>query len=129
MSSLAPPLLFNQDVNVLALTLTAALLATPAYAQVLPPPAKGDREAVQHGAQPNASEVRPGNPEGDASSAAAGDLMTRPGHRVLGLPVNAALVVAGVLIALVVVAGVVIPGAARRRRARGGGTYGGSGPR
>jgi hypothetical protein len=112
-------------VKLLTMTLTAVVMATAAHAQVLPPPAKGNRDAVQHGAQPNANEVRPGNPEGDASSAAAGDLVTRPGRRVLGLPVNAALVIAGLLIALVVVAGVVIPGATRRRRARGGGTYGG----
>jgi hypothetical protein len=113
-------------VKLLTMTLTAVVMATAAHAQVLPPPAKGNRDAVQHGAQPNANEVRPGNPDGDASSAAAGDLVARPGRRVLGLPVNAALVIAGLLLALVVVAGgVVIPGATRRRRARSGGTYGG----
>ena len=108
----------------LAVAILTILLATPAVAQVAPPSAKSDREAVQHGAQPNASEVRPGSREGDAPSAATGDLVTKPGRRVLGLPVTAVLLIAGLLIVLVVVAGVVIPGASRRRRARGGGTYG-----
>ena len=107
------------------MTLTAVLLATSAAAQVLPPPAKWDSEAVQHGAQPNPNEIRPGSRAGDAPSTAAGDMVTRPGRRVLGLPITAALVIGGLLIALVVGAGVVIPGATRRRRARGGGTYGG----
>jgi|SRR5690348_905340 len=96
----------------------------PAFAQVLPPPAKPDREPVQHGTQPNPGEVRPGNAEGDAPSAAAGDLVTRPGRRVLGLPVTTALLLGGVVVVLLVVAGIVIPEAGRRRRARGGGTYG-----
>ena len=100
------------------------LAFVPALAQVVPPLAKPDREPVQHGAQPNPGEVRPGNAEGDAPSAAAGDLVTRPGRRVLGLPITTALVLGGVVVALLIVAGVVIPGAGRRRRARGGGTYG-----
>lgn len=99
------------------------LLVGPAAAQVVPPPAKSDKEAVQHGAQPNPGEVRPGNRDGDAPSAAAGDLVARQGRRVLGLPITTALVLAGLVVALLVVAGVVIPGASRRRRARGGGTY------
>jgi hypothetical protein len=101
------------------------LLTGPVAAQVAPPPAKSDRAPVEHGAQPNVGEVRPGNPDGDAPSAAAGDLVKRREHRILGLPMTTALVVAGVLVALLVVAGVVIPGASRRRRARGGGTYSG----
>lgn len=110
----------------LALALLAVpLLLGPAAAQIAPPPAKSDREAVEHGAQPNAGEVRPGNAAGDAPSAAAGDLVTRQPRRVLGLPVTATLVAAGVIVALLAVAGIVIPGASRRRRARGGGTYGG----
>lgn len=99
------------------------LLIGPAAAQVAPPPAKSDREPVQHGTQPNPGELRPGNADGDAPSAAAGDLVTRQERRILGLPITAALVVAGLVVALLVVAGVVIPGANRRRRARGGGTY------
>lgn len=113
-ASLAPPLLMHEGVKLLAMMLTAVLLAASAAAQVLPPPAKGDREAIQHGAQPNPNEVRPGNRAGDAPSAAAGDLVTRPGRRVLGLPITTALVIGGLLVALVVVAGVVIPGATRR---------------
>jgi hypothetical protein len=111
--------------NAFALALAAVLIAQPLAAQVAPPPAKGDREAVQHGAQPNPDEVRQGNRDGDAPSAAAGDLVSRPARRILGLPLTTALLLGGVLVALLVVAGFVIPGAQRRRRARGGGTYGG----
>ena len=99
------------------------LLIAPAAAQVVPPPAKTDREPVQHGAQPNPNELRPGKRYGDAPLYAAGDLVTRQGHRILGLPITTALVLAGLVVALLIVAGVVIPGASRRRRARGGGTY------
>jgi hypothetical protein len=84
-----------------------------------------DSGVVQRGEQPNAAEVRPGNRDGDAPSAAAGELLPRPGRRVLGLPVDAALIIAGVLVVLALFAGIVIPGARRRDRARGGGTYGG----
>ena len=90
----------------------------------LPPPAKGKGDAVQHGAQPNTDEVRPGSRDGDAPSAAAGEIVRKPARRVLGLPVNTVLVIAGALVALLIVAGLVIPGAGRRLRARGGGTYG-----
>ena len=79
---------------------------------------------MQHGAQPNPAEVRPGSRDGDAPSAAAGDLVGEPERRILGLPITAALLVAGLLLLLLVVAGIVIPEANRRRRARGGGTYG-----
>jgi hypothetical protein len=115
----------------------ALAVGTPAVAQERPaagmnreqgaPGSAGpkDHGVVQRGAQPNPAEVRPGNRDGDAPSAAAGDLVTRQPRRILGLPVNAALLVAGVIVFLVVVAGVLIPGARRRDRARGGGTYGG----
>ena len=88
-----------------------------------------DSGVVQRGSQPNPGEVRPGNRDGDAPSAAAGDLVTRPARRILGLPVDAALIIAGVLVVLALFAGVVMPGARRRDRARGGGTYGGDGRR
>jgi len=88
-----------------------------------------DSGVVQRGEQPNAAEVRPGNRDGDAPSAAAGELLPRPGRRVLGLPVDAALIIAGVLVVLALFAGIVVPGARRRDRARGGGTYGGDGRR
>ena len=88
-----------------------------------------DSGVVQRGTQPNPAEVRPGNRDGDAPSAAAGELMPRPARRILGLPVDAALIIAGVLVVLALFAGLVIPGARRRDRARGGGTYGGDGRR
>lgn len=110
--------------RLLVIALALVALVVPAAAQVVPAPAKSDREPVQHGTQPNPSEVRPGSRDGDAPSAAAGDLVSRPARRVLGLPVNAVLVIAGALVALAILAGLVIPGAARRHRARGGGTYG-----
>jgi len=115
--------------------------ANPAVAQDRPaagmnreqnaPGAAGPKDSgvVQRGAQPNPAEVRPGNRDGDAPSAAAGELMPRPARRILGLPVDAALIIAGVLVVLALFAGVVIPGARRRDRARGGGTYGGDGRR
>jgi hypothetical protein len=109
---------------VLLAFLALSLAVGPALAQVLPPPAKSDRQPVEHGAQPNTGEVRAPSPAGDAPSAAAGDLVTRPPRRILGLPVTTALVLAGVLVALLTLAFVVIPGANRRHRARGGGTYG-----
>ncbi|PYO51002.1 MAG: hypothetical protein DMD84_14335 [Candidatus Rokuibacteriota bacterium] len=115
--------------------------ATPVVAQDRPaagmnreqnaPGAAGPKDSgvVQRGAQPNPGEVRPGNRDGDAPSAAAGELMPRPARRILGLPVDAALIIAGLLVVLALFAGVVIPGARRRDRARGGGTYGGDGRR
>jgi hypothetical protein len=109
--------------SVAGLVVVAVLIAAPVAAQVVPAPEKSDGRAVQHGAQPNPDEVRAGNRDGDAPSAAAGDLRTRPGRRVFGLPITTVLVVAGLLVALVIVAGAVIPGAGRRRRAQGGGTY------
>src|SRR5262249_59503503 len=88
-----------------------------------------DSGVVQRGTQPNPAEVRPGNREGDAPSAAAGELVTRQGRRILGLPIDAALIIAGIIIVLALIAGLLIPGARRRDRARGGGTYGGAGRR
>jgi hypothetical protein len=117
----------------------AIAAATPVIAQDRPaagmnreqnaPGAAGPKDSgvVQRGGQPNPAEVRPGNRDGDAPSAAAGDLVTRPGRRILGLPVDAALLIAGALVVLALLAGVVIPGARRRDTARGGGTYGGDG--
>lgn len=104
--------------------LLSVLGTTGQSAAQLPPPAKGNADAVQHGAQPNPDEVRPGSRDGDAPSAASGEIVRKPSHRVLGLPVSTALVIAGVLVVLIILAGLVIPGAGRRQRARGGGTYG-----
>lgn len=83
-----------------------------------------DRSAVQHGAQPNAAEVRPGTRDGDAPSASAGTVVKRPiDQRIFGLPVNAVMVIGAAIIAIVVIAGVIVP-SRRRARARGNGTYG-----
>lgn len=124
-----------------ALAVTALVLAPRVVAQERPaagmnreqnaPGAAGPKDSgvVQRGAQPNPAEVRPGNRAGDAPSAAAGELVPRQSRRVLGLPVHAALLIAGVLIVLAIIAGILVPGARRRDRARGGGTYGGGGRR
>ncbi|PYM81833.1 MAG: hypothetical protein DME13_18975 [Candidatus Rokuibacteriota bacterium] len=132
-------MLVGLRVALAALIVLAA--ATPVVAQDRPaagmnreqnaPGAAGPKDSgvVQRGAQPNPGEVRPGNRDGDAPSAAAGELMPRPARRILGLPVDAALIIAGLLVVLALFAGVVIPGARRRDRARGGGTYGGDGRR
>ncbi len=88
-------------------------------------PHRAGAQAIQHGAQPNPQEVRPGSPEGDSPSAATGTLQReRAAREILGLPVSAVLVIGGVLVTLLIVGGLVIPGARRRARARGGGTYG-----
>jgi len=105
-------------------------LVTPAFAQptdyrVAPPPAKSDDRLVQHGAQPNPLEVRPGSSQGDAPSAAVGTLeRDRVERRVLGLPITAVLVIGAALIAILALVGLVVPRARRRDRARGGGSYG-----
>ena len=82
-----------------------------------------DEGVVQRGGQPNAGEVRPGNRDGDQPSASAGELRQREAQRIFGLPISAALVIAGVIIAIVAIAGFVVP-QSRRRAARGNGTYG-----
>jgi hypothetical protein len=79
---------------------------------------------VQRGQQPNAAEVRPGNRDGDAPSASAGNVVGPRERRIFGLPVTAAMLIGGALVVLLVVAGVVIPNARRRERPQGGGTYG-----
>jgi hypothetical protein len=115
----------------------AMLVVVPAFAQAADPatgqtPAQGapgstggsrDGSAVQHGAQPNAGEVRPGNTDGDSPSASAGTVVKRQvDRRILGLPVNAVMVIGAAIIAIVVVAGLIVP-TRRRARARGNGTY------
>ena len=89
------------------------------------PGSAGPKEdgAVQHGAQPNAGEVRAGSRDGDQPSASAGELRPREARRIFGLPVTAALIIAAAIIAIVAIAGFVVP-ESRRRRARGNGTYG-----
>ena len=74
---------------------------------------------------PGGQELRPGSPDGDAPSASAGELTRKSvERRVLGLPVNAALLIAALILGLLALAGLVLPSARRRRQARGGGTYG-----
>ena len=92
------------------------------------PGSAGPKEdgAVQHGAQPNAGEVRAGSRDGDQPSASAGELRPREARRIFGLPVTAALIIAAAIIAIVAIAGFVVP-ESRRRRARGNGTYGRTG--
>jgi hypothetical protein len=109
--------------SVFRMVLVLMLLASQAAAQG-PARPTADRDPVQHGAQPNPSEVRPGNRDGDAPSAAAGELVPRPGRRILGLPATTAILLGGALLTLLILAGLLIPSASRRHRARGGGTYG-----
>lgn len=123
--------------RIVSAVMIAVAVAAPAAAQDRPaagmnreqnaPGAAGPKDSgvVQRGTQPNPAEVRPGNREGDAPSAAAGELVTRQGRRILGLPIDAALIIVAVIIVLALIAGPLIPGARRRDRARGGGTYGG----
>jgi hypothetical protein len=106
----------------LVLAALTLLTAVPAAAQA--PPGEQGPKVIQRGAQPNPEEVRPSSPQGDAPSASAGQLRQRQARRILGLPVSAVIVVAGILVVLLVVASVVIPRPSRRQRARGGGTYG-----
>jgi hypothetical protein len=82
-----------------------------------------DEGVVQRGSQPNAGEVRPGNAEGDSPSASAGTLRQEQTRRIFGLPVTSALFIAAVLVILLAIAGFVVP-SARRRAARGNGSYG-----
>jgi hypothetical protein len=97
--------------------LTAANVAVGQY-PASQGPAKEDKSAVQHGAQPNPNEVRPASPEGDSPSASAGELVRRSERRILGLPANAAVVIAGALIVIVAVGGLAIPRVRRYRSAR-----------
>ena len=123
-----------------AIAIALALLLSPGEAPAQTPPdrpaagvnrdtgAPGsagpkDEGVVQRGGQPNAGEVRPGNRDGDQPSASAGELRQREAQRIFGLPISAALVIAGVIIAIVAIAGFVVP-QSRRRAARGNGTYG-----
>jgi hypothetical protein len=120
---------------VLALALIVAV-GTPVHAQDRPaagvnreqgaPGSAGPKSdgVVQRGQQPNPAEVRPGNRDGDAPSASAGQVVERQAQRIFGLPVTAALLLGAALVALLIVAGVIIPSARRRERPRGGGTYG-----
>jgi hypothetical protein len=57
--------------------------------------------AAQRGSEHNAGEVRPGNRDGNAPSASTGTLLRGPvERRIFGLPVRAAIVIGGVIVAL-----------------------------
>ena len=117
-------LIFVFAVGLIAEVVTAQYV-TPTPAPPVAPSAKPDKTPVEHGSRPDPGAVRPGSPDGDQPSAAAGDLVRDSRQRrIFGLPVNAALVIGGVLVALLLLAGAVVPRARRRYRAQGGGTYG-----
>lgn len=98
------------------------LIFTLVLALAVPSPVSA--QPVQHGAQPNPQEVRPGSPQGNAPSAAVGSLeRDRVERRILGLPVTAVLIIGGALVVILALGSVIIPRARRRRQARGGGTY------
>jgi len=110
--------------------MVCALMATLAQAQEV------TRSTPQQASEPNygtgrdqgtgpaGQEIRPGSAEGDAPSASAGRLARDPvERRILGLPVTAVLVIAAAILGLFALAGLVLPNA-RRRQARGRGTYG-----
>lgn len=109
----------------LIVEVVAAQYVTPTPAPAIAPPAKSDKTPVEHGSRPDPGAARPGNEAGDQPSAAAGDLVRRDTpRRIFGLPVNAALLIGGVIVVLFVLAGLIIPAARRREQARVGGTYG-----
>ena len=124
-----------------AIAVILALLLSPveAPAQSAPPDRPGaginretgspgsagpkDDGVVQRGSQPNAGEVRPPSPDGDSPSASAGTLREQQARRIFGLPVMSALIIGAFIVVLLALAGFVVP-SARRRAARGNGTYG-----
>jgi hypothetical protein len=85
--------------------LTLALLAVATFGVAV---AQETRSSpTQHGAQPNAGEVRPPSPDGNAPSPSAGTLKVdrRPG-RLMGFPLE--WVVGAAVIVLVLSAGLVV---------------------
>ena len=83
---------------------------------VVPEPRGG---VAQRGSEPNAGEVRPGNRDGNAPSASAGTLLRDPvERRIFGLPVTAAIVIGGAIVALAL-AGFAIQRGRREGRAQG----------
>jgi|SRR5687767_13287643 hypothetical protein len=119
----------NMKAMIVTFVIAGGMLAEVVGAQYATPPsplpsaAKTDKAPVEHGSRPDPGAVRPGNADGDQPSAAVGELVRDArDRRILGLPVNAALVIGGALVVLFVLAGV-IPARRRRQRARGNGTY------
>lgn len=69
------------------------------------------------GTGPDGQEARPGSPDGDYPSASAGRLTRSTAQwRILGLPVDALLVIGAVLLGLISLAGLVLPRPRRRAR-------------
>jgi hypothetical protein len=99
------------------LVLAGALLVGGAGIEIAaqPRPAGGERETspIQHGAQPNPGEVRPGSPEGDTESATEGMLLPERERRIFGLPLPALLVIGSVIVVLLA-----LPAVIRRSRRR-----------
>lgn len=92
-----------------------------------PQPPTQSAQAVTHpadrGTSPDPAAVRPGSRQGDVPDETQGALVRQEQtRRVLGLPVDAAIVIAGVLLVLLAAAALVVPRARRRQRARGGGS-------
>jgi hypothetical protein len=99
--------------------LLALLVAAPAGGPCQTQPADDSSQArpLQHGAQPNPQDVRPGSADGDQPSASAGRLVRQEkARRILGLPVDTAILLGAVLLVLVVVGGVLGLGARRHPR-------------
>jgi hypothetical protein len=114
---------------VVALLVAAALahaeLSSPAAGTKLEQNAPGSAVskpgggAAHRGSEPNAGEVRPGNRDGNAPSASAGTLLRGPvERRIFGLPVTAAIVIGGGIVALAL-AGFAIQRGRRAGRAQG----------
>lgn len=106
----------SRGIAVASTLFVAALGAGPGHAPSADTTAP---RPLQHGAQPNPQEVRPGSAEGDQPSASAGRLIREDrARRILGLPVGTAILLGAILLVLVVVGGVLGLGARRRPEPR-----------
>lgn len=86
-------------------------------------PNYGTREGA--GTGPGGQEIRPGNRDGDAPSASAGEITRTPvQRRIFGMPLPAVLMISAMLVGLLALAAFVLPNTRRRSRARGTGTFG-----
>src|SRR5436190_13582284 len=93
--------------------LSAAQEATRSAPQQGTEPNYGTARDVDTG--PGGQEIREGSPDGDSPSASAGRIARQPvERRILGLPVDALLVISAVVLGLVALAGLVVPRTRRR---------------